>query len=168
MLTYMATIDQALANGVLERYWKPDWEMRSALRSICVAPELFDWIDNTPGLLAEENFQGGRDLVEQLEQFFCAMMCDQRPSGGDLRRVMPVRLGIVKWHPPGLRVFGWYHEPGEFVAVAAAMSKDTHGPGGAARVAKLRDAVWAFAEKHGLTGTVLKGEIYEIICKKDR
>ncbi len=166
MLTYMATIDQALASGVLERYSKPDWEMRPALRFICVAPELFEWVDNTPGLFAKENYQGGRNLVDHLEQFFCSMMCDVRPGGGELRRVIPVNMGIVKWHPPGLRVFGWYHQPGEFVAVTAALAKDTHGPRGSARVAQLRDAVWAFAERHGLTATILRGEIHEIICKK--
>lgn len=164
VLTYMATIDAALTAGVLEYLHKPAWEMRAIKRPMCFANEFIDWVDNKSELYDTKRAVGGRDLYDQLELFLWEYQCCDRPTAGDLRRVMPVRDGVFKFHPPDLRIYGWFYQPGGFVAVAGALAEETKGGSGLNDIK--REEVLNFAARHELAGTIMRGELNEVVCEK--
>jgi len=156
----MATLWDALRSGVLEEYRLPDWEVRPKLRPAFLAQELLQWADSTPELMDNAKAIGRRLLIEHLAQLFCDFSCSKRPPAGDVRRMIPTKRGVVSVHAPGLRVYGWSCRPGCLIAITAALETDTK------LNRKLndrkRDHVLAFARKHGLETTILKGELYEL------
>src|SRR4051794_18928911 len=121
----MATIAEALVRGTLEDFELPDWEARLPIRPLHVTPELFNWAEAKPELRDETLAVGRRTLFEHLTQMFSDFGCSQRPSAGDLRRMMPTARGIWSMHPVGLRVYGWCPAPSTFGAVPAALELET-------------------------------------------
>jgi hypothetical protein len=123
-----------------------------------VASGFFDWVEQTPELVDAIYKQGGRTLLEHLEQTFCDFRCSERPAAGDLRRMMPNKHGIWKLHPPGLRIYGWCPAPATFVAVAGALETATK------TVSMLNDKklqeVRAFISKYDLP--IVRGDILAI------
>ena len=160
LLTYMATVAQAVASGTLEIFELPAWEKRLPIRPLYVARKFFDWVENKPELHDADREIGGRLLVDHLEQIFCDFRCAERPGAGDLRRMMPTKYGIWKLHPQGLRVYGWCPATHTFVAVEGALVAETKADG------KFNDtklkAVRDFTKAHGLQGTILRGDIRAI------
>lgn len=156
----MATIENAVANGLLDVYELPDWEVRQPVRTLYVAFELFDWVDSQPMLHDMKRGIGGRTLFEQLEQMLCDFRCAQSPSAGDLRRMLPTKAGIWKMHPPGLRIYGWFSSRASFVAVTAALEIDTKTD--KKLNDKKRDYVRSFIVKNGLQNGVQRGDFLAI------
>jgi hypothetical protein len=154
----MATLFAALRRGVLDEFSLPDWEVRPKVRPVYVAPELQQWVDSTPELLAQTI--GSRLLIEHLEQLFCDFSCSERPPAGDVRRMMPTSQGILSVHAPGLRVYGWCCAPGRLVATDAALERATKADKTLNN--RKRDGVLAFVRVHNLEQTIIKGELYEL------
>lgn len=152
----MATIRDALNARLLEEWPLPDTESRSPRRPLYIAGELYDWVDNAQDLYRIKANEGGRSRYEHLLQAFADFRCDARPLAGDLHRVIPTSDGIWKFHPVGLRVFGWVPAPHAFVAVRIGRTEDCHGPRSIANA--LRKDVLAFAIRHGLQGTIQPGD----------
>jgi transcriptional regulator with XRE-family HTH domain len=86
LLTYMATIEDAIRKGVLDEFELPDWEIRLPIRLLYVTAEVIQWAQTKPELHDLALARGGRLLIEHLEQMFCDFRCAQRPAAGDLRR----------------------------------------------------------------------------------
>lgn len=157
LLTYMATIQDAIGKGVLESYGLPDWERRQPIRPLYVATELFSWVDGKAELYDQSLAEGGRLLVDHLDQMFCDFRCAERPRAGDIRRMLPTGNGIWKIHPPGLRVYGWVPAVHSFVAVTAALEAETKDDKDLNN-AKMK-CVQRFARKHSLEDTILRGDV---------
>lgn len=150
----MATIEDAIRQGILLDYAMPDHELRTAKRRLLASLEFFDWLDETPALLTLK--EGGRTLHEQAEQMLCDLRCLAKPGVGDLRRMIPDRSGVVKAHPPKLRLYGWIASGPLFVAITGALESETKAD---SRLNdQKRDEVLAFAARYRLTGTMLRGE----------
>lgn len=154
-------INNALSAKVLEEYVMPGWEGRQPVRPLYAAGKLFDWFDNEPRLFDRRLGIGGRDRSEHLLQFLNDMRCDDPLRASDLKRVEPTRSRVWKLHPQGLRIYGWFCEPGVFVAIEGALVEDTKNGSGLNNVK--RKAVETFASKHGLENTMLKGDHRAII-----
>lgn len=60
-----------------------------------------------------------------MEQALADMRCSERPSCGDLRRMMPTKNGVWSLHAAGSRIYGWVPRPNAFVAVTFALERDT-------------------------------------------
>lgn len=148
-------------NGVLELVQLPPWEGREPLRPLYAAPEFFEWADATAFLVDEANKVGDRTPHEHMEQMFAEFRCSERPAGGDLHRVMPTKHGVWKMQPAKLRIYGWFHTPKQFVAISGATEPDTKAIKGL-NDAKLRE-VLEFAKRHGLEGTILRGDHIAIL-----
>jgi hypothetical protein len=155
---FLATLSDALRRRILEGYRLPDWETRPPRRPLYVASELDQWIDGTPELLVEK--VGPRLLIEHLEQLLCDFRCSERPPAADIRRMKPTPRGILSAHAPGLRIYGWCCEPGRFIAIDAALERETKSD--KTLNDRKRDNVLAFAKTNGLEGLIMKGEIYEL------
>jgi hypothetical protein len=160
VLTYMATVAEAIAGGILVAYELPPWEPRLPIRSLSVRPELLAWADGTPELHDKKLAIGRRTLFEHLLQMFCDFRCSERFHAGDLRRMLPNKKGIWKMHPPGLRIYGWCPQQHAFVAVTGALEKDSKTD--KKLNDKKRDEVLAFIKANRLAGTVLMGDILAI------
>ena len=156
VLTYMATIADALRSKLIEAFALPEIEGRPPLRPLYVAGELFDWVDGDERLHRPNGGKGGRTRFELLTQTFCDFRCAARPLVGDLDRIRPTNNGIWSLHSPCVRVFGWVPAPHRFVAVYAAHVEDCHGP--ASVVDEMRGKVLAFAGRHGLRDTIHLGD----------
>src|SRR5690349_15535254 len=120
----MATIDDRL-KGVAELFELPDWEIRQTVNRLWIVPSFWDQFDANAGLHDEKLKQGGRTIGEHIEQGLCDFRCSERPSAGDLRRMLPNKKGIWKIHVPGARIYGWCPAPQSFVAVSFALETDT-------------------------------------------
>jgi hypothetical protein len=160
VLTYMATIDTAVATGILEVVPLPPWETRQSIRPLWATPSFLDLIEDAPEFHNEKNLIGRRTLYEHLWQKFSDFRCSQRPSPGDLHTMMPTKKGIWKMHPPGLRVYGWCPGKHSFVAVTYALEGDTKTD--KTLNDKKRDAVLKFIHQHGLAETVKYGGYLEV------
>lgn len=157
----MTTIAKAVQSGILEEFMLPPWELRDAVRPLYAAPEFFEWADGTASLVDARRAIGRRLLHEHMEAMFSDFRCAERPGGGDLRRIRPNNFRVWKMHPPGLRIYGWFHRPREFVAITGALETETKTDR-TLNDAK-RDAVLTFARAHGLAETMLKGDLRAIL-----
>jgi hypothetical protein len=166
VLTYMATLEDAVKAKVLEPYDLPDWERRLPIRSLWVAYELWDWTDSTGALHDMAHRIGGRTLYEHLEQMFCEFRCAPRFPAGDLRQMMPTRKGVRKLHPPKLRIYGWCPRSHAFVAVTGALEADTKSD--KKLNDKKRDEVLTFIKTHKLEHLVLKGDNLAVFPPNNR
>jgi hypothetical protein len=157
----MATLQDALkVGGCLERVPLPDWEDRQPIRLLYATPDFLDDIE-TDGVLHDPELAIAElTLYEHLWQRMSDFQCLERPGCGDLHLVMPVTKGVWKIHPNGLRVFGWAPAKHSLALVCYALASDTHSVRGL--VAKKRDEVLRFIERHGLGGTVQKGGYLEV------
>jgi hypothetical protein len=159
----MATIEEALARGILEDYALPEWETRPPIRSLHMPPEFFDWVDNTAELYDQSRMIGRRTLYDHLVLMLNEFRCAPSLGAGDLRRMMPTSRGIWKMHPNGLRLYGWCYRPHAMVVVTGALADDTK------KVKRLNDnkskEVVDFARRHGLIETILRGDHREIFPK---
>lgn len=63
----MATIQDALQSGVLETLKLPKWELRSPIRPMFVAPDFYEWFENTNELFDEKFMKGGKYLADHME-----------------------------------------------------------------------------------------------------
>lgn len=114
-----------VVKGVLQLFDLPPWESRLPLWPLYVTPALEAWANRTPELTDPTMKIGGRFLGEHMVQCLSDFRCSRRPPAGDLRRMMPNRKGIWKFHPPGLRLYGWCPTPRTFVVVTGALETDT-------------------------------------------
>lgn len=154
LLTYMATLSEAVRAGRLGLFDLPEWERRRPLRPLYVTPELLAWADDTQRL--HEVTIGGRTLFEHLVQFLCDFRCNPDVHYGDIRRMLPTKGGVWRMYPPGLRVYGWCPARHAFVAVTAAVEADTKQD---RRLNdRKRDEVLRFAWHARLTHTILTGD----------
>jgi hypothetical protein len=154
----MATIEEALANGHLDIFELPESEERLPQRPLYVTDEFMTWADTTAVLHDESKTVGGRTLFEHLLIALCEFRCGKRPAGcGDLRRMMPTKDGVWSFHTIGLRVYGWVPAAHHFVAVTAALEKDTKAD--KMLNATKRKAVIQFAQDHALENTIKHGDI---------
>jgi hypothetical protein len=166
VLTYMATLRDAITQGILEVFELPEWEQRLPQRILYVTPSFIAWADETPELHDQKFSIGRRTLFEHLSQMLCDFRCDQRVLYGDIKRMIPTAGGIWRIYPPGLRVYGWCPNQFEFAAVTGALEADTK---------KMRDLnnqkrneVRDFLRKHGLMDTVLRGDFLAVFPHKDQ
>lgn len=157
----MATIQSALRDGILSEYRLPAWETRESKRPILIAPGLFEWADDDPRMMNIKLGTGGRDRLEHLEQMLCDFRCSNRPSGGDLRRVMPTKHGIWTLRPYKLRIYGWFHEVNRFVAVCGAHEEDTKNHKNLND--EKRDEVREFLRTNNLEKTVKRGDLSAVL-----
>jgi hypothetical protein len=158
LLTYMATILDAISSKLIDVFQLPSWEVRMPIRELYVANEFMDWVDSTSRLHSES--VGPRTLGEHLEQALCDFRCSEPVPVGELRRMMPTKHGVWKMHPPGLRVYGWCPAKHAFVAVTAAFEGDTKADKNLNEI-KLK-YVQSFIDKGHLENTVLRGDASEI------
>lgn len=128
------------------------------MRKLYGSDGFFDWVEQTDALYEKDwgPDHGGRTRFEHLERALCDLRCAKRPLVGDLNRVTPTKKGIWKVHCPGLRVFGWFAGPHEFIAVCGAFTKNTHGAG--SLVGRIRNDVAAFIHDNRLHKTVFLGD----------
>jgi len=154
MLTYMATLSEAVRAGRLGLFHLPEWERRRPVRPLYVTSELLAWADNTQRL--HEVIIGGRTLFERMAQFLCDFRCSSDVHYGDIRRMLPTKAGVWRMYPPGLRIYGWCPGRHAFVAVPAAVEADTKRD----RLLndRKRDEVLRFAWSVRLTHTILTGD----------
>jgi hypothetical protein len=156
----MATLSHIIAQGILVFYRVPDWESRLPIHPLYVADELFKWADAKAELRSLGSAQGGRTLLEHLEQTFCDFRCSARPPAGDLRRMVPNKHGIWKMQPVGLRIYGWCPAVKTFAAVTAALETETKNDKGLNN--RKLEEVREFIMQHGLEHTVIIGDIFAI------
>jgi hypothetical protein len=156
----MATLEEAIAAGALDRLATPDWEVRNAIRPFYATPDFVSWADNTPGLHDPALAVGGRLLFEHLLQMVCDFQCDRYLHAGDIRRMLPTRHGIWHLYPPGLRVYGWCPMPHAFVAVTGALERDTKATRGL-NDAK-RNEVRRFIATNQLEQTIVRGDFLAV------
>ncbi|MGY3034756.1 hypothetical protein ACVIIV_003926 [Bradyrhizobium sp. USDA 4354] len=124
MLTYMATVEDALRGAGLELYELPDWETRQPIRQLWIEPSFWNWFDTDP--LHDEDLKiGGKTIGEHIEQMFCDLRCSERPGGGDLKRMRPTNKGVWKFHPAGARLYGWAAKEECMVVVTGALEAET-------------------------------------------
>jgi hypothetical protein len=156
----MATLEDAIAAGVLNLFGLPDWEPRLPVHPLYVVPAFVKWGDETAVLHDKKFAVGGRTLFEHLLQTLCDFRCMERFHCGDLRRLMPTSKGIWSMHAPGLRIYGWCPKQHQFVAVTGATEADTK------KDRRLNDQkrqeVEQFIQRHQLTQTVLRGDILAV------
>lgn len=157
VLTYMATLEEAISAGHLDRLALPDWEIRPSIRPFYATPGFVTWADNTASLHDRTLAIGGRTLFEHLLQMVCDFQCGQRVRAGDLRRMVPTKHGIWHMYPPGLRLYGWCPARHAFVAVTGATERDTKTDRRLNDVK--RDEVRRFIVMHHLAETVVRGDI---------
>lgn len=163
----MATVDEALSGGMLAEYRISSWELRLPKRKLLYAHDFFDsWADVEPRMMDISLGKGARTRHEHLETIFNDFVCAERPAGGDLRRVMPVKDGVFKLHPFGSRIYGFFSGEAEFVAVAGAIAEDTKSD--KKLNDKKRNAVLKFVKQNGLETSMFKGEIYEVLGTKTK
>ena len=155
----MATLQDAIAKGHLEAVPVPDWDFRLPIRSLYATPDFLDKIETDVPLHDPDLKIGELTLYEHLWQRMADFRCSERPSSGDLHLVMPVKKGVWKMHPNGLRVFGWAPAKHCLALVDYALASDIHGTG---LVAKRRDEVLKFIRQHQLEETVHKGGYLEV------
>lgn len=152
----MATIEEAVEEGLIEPFPVPSWDKRQPIRPLWVAYELWDWIEGKGELHDIALGTGHRTIFEHLEQSFSDFRCDERFYSTDLRRMMPNVKGVRSFHSYGIRIYGWCPLKHSFVAIAGALEQDTK------KNKKLndekRDEVLAFIKLHGLEHTVLNGD----------
>lgn len=154
----MATIEEATAAGHLDIFELPESEERLARRTLYVTEEFMDWGDATAALHDASQAVGGRTLFEHLTIALCDFRCGERPAiAGDLRRMMPTKKGVWSFHTIGLRVYGWVPQEHQFVAVTAALEKDTKTD--KTLNGTKRQHVLKFAQQHDLTNTIKMGDI---------
>jgi hypothetical protein len=158
VLTFMATIEEAIAQGYLDLFELPDGDERLPVRPLYVTQAFLDFADNTNAMHEMKFGAGGRTIFEHLLQALCEFRCGTRPAGaGDLRRMMPTKHGIWSFHTVGLRTYGWCPAPHAFVVITSALEMDTKINKG------LNDAkraeVLAFAKAHGLAETIKLGDL---------
>ena len=162
MLTYMATIEDALASRAIVAFEVPSWDRRLPLRPLWVTPDLLSWADDKRELHEKAFARGGRTLFEHLLTMFCDFRCAEHcpPHAGDLKRMTPTKFGIWKMHPAGLRVYGWCPNKFQFVAVTALMESETKAN---KRInSEKLDEVRMFIKKHKLESTIKRGDILAI------
>jgi hypothetical protein len=152
----MATLEEAVAAGLLEAFSLPDWEPRLPSRRLPVAPELFDWADGTPELHDMRLAQGSRTLFEHLLQMFCEFRCCEHVHYSDLKRMMPTSRGVWHMYPVGLRIYGWVPSPHAFIAITAALVQHTKDDRSLNN--QKRGEVLAFARRHCLDHTIQMGD----------
>ncbi len=153
----MATILEAVRNGVLEPFEIPDWERRLPERMLWLTPALWDQIDNEPRAHIASAKLGGRTPYEHMDSMFTDFRCGERALGhSEIKRMNPTSSGVWEMHPPGLRVFGWCPEPHAFVAVSLAIVEDLKAD--SKLYDKHRDGVIAFAKAQGLSSTLTLGD----------
>lgn len=162
MLTYMATVAEVVASGVIVAFEVPAWEPRLPLRPLWVTPALVSWADAKPELHDNAFGVGGRTLFEHLLTMLCDFRCAEHcPShAGDLKRMTPTKHGIWKMHPPKMRVYGWCPGQFQFVGVTATLESETkadHKLNGA-KMKEVRD----FIQKHALQNTILRGDVLAV------
>jgi hypothetical protein len=156
----MATIRDIVNKGELELFQLPDWESRLPINPLYIPPSFLKWIDQTKELSDEKLKIGPRTLLEHLEQTLCDFRCSDRPSAGDLKRMMPTKHGIWKLHPNGLRLYGWCPAPMAFVVVTGALESESKTNKKLNDVN--RDTVREFIKTHKLDGSVVRGDILAI------
>lgn len=159
----MATLDDVL-NKIAEPYAPPAWEIRQTVNQLWVAPEFWASFDAEDALHDETSLIGRRTIGEHIEQGLCDFRCSERPSAGDLRRMVPNSHGIRKIHVPGARIYGWCPRVRAFVAVGFAIEIDTKTDKSLNDVK--RDEVRAFIKKHKLSNSVILGDILAIFPPK--
>jgi hypothetical protein len=161
----MATIEEAIEAGALERFELPDFELRLPERPLYVTPEFGDWADGTQELHDKKFAIGRRTLFEHLLLTLCEFRCAKHPHAGDLRRLMPTKKGLWKMHSPGLRLYGWCPGKHTFTVVTGALESETKAD------KKLNDKkaqeVEAFIKKHALTQTILRGDVLAVFPHKN-
>mgnify|MGYP006983099743 CR=1 FL=1 len=147
-------------------YELPDWEPRQAIRRLWIAKDFwveFDAIDELHEVRAS---LGRRSIGEHIEAMFNDLRCAERPSAGDLRRMMPNKDGIWKLHPPGARVYGWCPFPESFVAVTLALEPDTKDKSKGNVNNEKRNLVKQFIHTNKLEKYVVLGDILAIFPPK--
>ncbi|MCW2227220.1 hypothetical protein [Bradyrhizobium elkanii] len=165
MLTYMATLEDALAQ-IAETYELPGWEARQTVNQLWVTTSFWQSFDATDALHDEKIKLGGRTIGEHIEQGLRDFRCSERPGAGDLRRLLPNKYGVWKIHVPGARIYGWCPRARAFVAVGFAIEADTKTD------KKLndtkRDEVLSFIKTHKLDRSVIRGDILAIFPPKPK
>ena len=157
VLTYMATIAEAVAKGVLEKVPLPEWEKRQPIRMLYATPEFLDAIECDEGLHDTSNKSGGKSLYEHLWQMLRDFRCAKRPGAGDLRRMEPTKKGVWTMRPTKLRLYGWVPAPHSFVIVDWAYETETKDD--KSLNDKKRDAVLMFIKTSKLENTKQLGDI---------
>jgi hypothetical protein len=157
----MATIEDDLNAAGLELYELPDWESRQPIRQLWIAPAFWTWFDGTNELHTAKI--GGRTLAEHIEQLFCDLRCAERPGAGDLKRMVPTKIGIWKLHPAKTRLYGWAPKKECIAVVTGALEVETKDK---TRENELnnekRDQVLHFIKSNGLKKHVALGDILAI------
>lgn len=160
----MATLDDDLKASGLELYELPDWESRMPINQLWIAHSFWKWFDDTAELDDPKFRVGSRTLAEHIEQLFCDLRCSERPGAGDLRRMMPNKKGIWKFHPQKTRLYGWAPKEGCLVVVSGALEADTKDKTKGNINNQKRDEVLAFTKANKLPVKV--GDILAIFPPK--
>lgn len=152
----MATLARLAQGDFLDEYAMPEEDERCPTRPLFVASALFDYVSITPCFADGSLLSGGRTPLDHLEQLFCDLRCSTRARVGDMRRMMPTKIGIWKAHAPLLRVFGWCWAPHCFAAVSVALERDLKSQ--ASLYGSHKNNVLSFISQHNLQSTVLRGD----------
>jgi hypothetical protein len=156
----MATLEDDLKAAGLELYELPEWETRQPIRPLWITSDFWDWFDNTSELHDEKQRVGRRTLADHIEQMFCDLRCSKRPAPGDLRRMMPNKKGVWKFHPANTRLYGWAIKPEYLAIVCGALETDTKDKAKGSVNDRKRDEVLAFINSNKLP--VMLGDILAI------
>lgn len=103
-------------------------------------------------------------LGSTLNKRSAILNAQKRPSGGDLKRMMPTSDGVWSLHSQGVRIYGWCPAEHAFVAVTAALESDTKADK-SLNDAKRND-VLNFLTQQNLTSTVMYGDYLAVFPPK--
>ena len=161
----MATIDDVIRTKALEVYALPDWEVRPTRWPLWIASSSFwGWYDGTSALHDEERKINGRTMGEHIDLLLCDLRCSERPAAGNLRRMIPNSDKVWKFHPPGVRLYGFAAAQGAMVVVTGALERETKTIRNLNE--RKRDEVKAFIRTHRLESCVLSGDILAVYPPK--
>ncbi|MBY3136289.1 hypothetical protein [Rhizobium laguerreae] len=129
-MTYMATIDELVANGTLIpmgiRLNYPDVENRK----LYAVPAVRDWFEAT--LPALEQFEP-TDISPRLQArglFRMYQSGERLEEGEEFKLMQPQDNDVYELRTADLRIFGWFYRPAIFIATAADTMENVHSQSG--------------------------------------
>lgn len=153
----MATLDHILSQGGLVPFELPDWEVRLPIHRLFVTPGFQHWAKETPRLHDLAHGKAKRTMHEHLQQTLSDFRCSERPSAGDLKRMMPTKHGIWKLRSHGIRAYGWAPKVRTLAIVTGVLEADTKSDK-SLNGAKLKE-VLGFIKANKLENELIRGDI---------
>lgn len=112
-----------MKQGLLIRYEADLRADEFSERKICMAPEFCDWLDGT--LRKKPKDRGQLLPYEQVSEVFRRFIVGKRMHlNSDLNKLVPHPKGVWEVKTKDVRVFGYFYQKREYVAVSGGMKAD--------------------------------------------